>query len=592
MGTSSYDFAIEEIKRRLSIVDLIGTYISLKRSGRTYTGLCPFHDDKNPSMQVNEEKGLYHCFSCGAGGDIFSFLVNYRNLTFREALEELAQKLNITLSTDKTTKQKSSNRSNLLKVNNLAISFFHKNLLRNKNSESARDYLAGRGINSEIAKEFKLGYVSEGWDNLLKIFKEKSVPFQYATETGLLVRKDGRDEYYDRFRHRIMFPIIDVNGDVIGFGGRVLDENDKPKYLNSPESALYKKRSSFYGLFNSIEHIKKTGRAILVEGYMDFLSLYSGGIKNVVATLGTSFSTDHARILKRYTKNVVILYDGDGSGVKAALRTGEILLQTGINPKMVMLPDGTDPDRFIIDNGPARLESLIDESDELVEYFINKMSEEFNSGRFSRPELAENLVEFALKINSTVERSHYIKQCSNTFGFRENDIHSLLNAGSARSETAPKPEPGGRVEIDSYELLILKICLKYPELISGSIAESLNDYIADRNIQEIIEKNISGDYEDINSLINSISDPDSQTLISKAVFSSDEIKDNNFAKQMLTECINRLKLRKVKEKLLSKRNQIQLLKTDSDMEAEKRLLEDYRNLILEEKQLKSELHNA
>ena len=592
MGTSSYDFAIEEIKRRLSIVDLIGTYISLKRSGRTYTGLCPFHDDKNPSMQVNEEKGLYHCFSCGAGGDIFSFLVNYRNLTFREALEELAQKLNITLSTDKTTKQKSSNRSNLLKVNNLAISFFHKNLLRNKNSESARDYLAGRGINSEIAKEFKLGYVSEGWDNLLKIFKEKSVPFQYATETGLLVRKDGRDEYYDRFRHRIMFPIIDVNGDVIGFGGRVLDENDKPKYLNSPESALYKKRSSFYGLFNSIEHIKKTGRAILVEGYMDFLSLYSGGIKNVVATLGTSFSTDHARILKRYTKNVVILYDGDESGVKAALRTGEILLQTGINPKMVMLPDGTDPDRFIIDNGPARLGSLIDESEELVEYFINKMSEEFNSGRFSRPELAENLVEFALKINSTVERSHYIKQCSNTFGFRENDIHSLLNAGSTRSVTARKPGPGGRVEIDSYELLILKICLKYPELISGSIAESLNNYIADPNIQEIIEKNISGDYEDINSLINSISDPDSQTLISKAVFSSDEIKDNNFAKQMLTECINRLKLRKVKEKLLSKRNQIQLLKTDSDMEAEKRLLEDYRNLILEEKQLKSELHNA
>jgi len=592
MGTSSYDFAIEEIKRRLSIVDLIGTYISLKRSGRTYTGLCPFHDDKNPSMQVNEEKGLYHCFSCGAGGDIFSFLVNYRNLTFREALEELAQKLNITLSTDKKSKQKSSNRSNLLKVNNLAISFFHQNLLKNKVSKSARDYLARRGINSDIAKEFKLGYVSEGWDNLLKIFKGKNVPFQIATETGLLVRKDGRDEYYDRFRHRIMFPIIDVNGDVIGFGGRVLDENDKPKYLNSPESALYKKRSSFYGLYNSIEHIKKTGRAILVEGYMDFLSLYSGGIKNVVATLGTSFSTDHARILKRYTKNVVILYDGDGSGVKAALRTGEILLQTGINPKMVMLPDGTDPDRFIIDNGPARLGSLIDESEELVEYFINKMSEDFNSGRFSRPELAENLVEFARKINSTVERSHYIKQCSNTFGFRENDIHSLLNTGSARSGATPKLEQGDEVEVDSYEFLILKICLKYPELISSKISQSLNDYITDYNILEIVEKNVSGNYEDINSLINSVSDPDSQTLISKAVFSSDEIKDNKLAKQMLTECINRLKLRKVKEKLISKRNQLQLIKTDSDMESEKRLLEDYRDLILEEKLLKTELHNT
>ena len=257
-----------------------------------------------------------------------------------------------------------------------------------------------------------------------------------------------------------------------------------------------------------------------------------------------------------------------------------------------MLPDSTDPDQFIIDNGPESLESLIDESEELVEYFINKKSEEFKNGMFSRPELADNLVDFARKINSTVERSHYIKKCSNTFGFRENDIHSLLNAGPARSDNNPKKYPRDRVDVDSYELLILKICLKYPELISAEVAGSLNDYITDYNIIEILEKNISGNYEDINSLINSISDPDSQTLISKAVFSSDEIKDNKLAKQMLTDCLNRLKLRKVKEKLISKRNQLQLLKTDSDMETEKRLLADYRDLILVEKQLKSELQNS
>jgi DNA primase len=592
MGTSSYDFAIEEIKRRLSIVDLIGTYISLKRSGRTYTGLCPFHDDKNPSMQVNDEKGLYHCFSCGAGGDIFSFLVNYRNLTFKEALEELAQKLNITLSNDKTTKQKSSNRSNLLKVNNLALSFFHKNLIKNKNSAVARKYLAGRGITSEIAKEFRLGYANEGWDNLFKIFNDKGVPHQFAAEIGLIVRKDGKNEYYDRFRHRIMFPIVDVNGDIIGFGGRVVNETDKPKYLNSPESALYKKRSSFYGLFNSIEHIKKLGRAILVEGYIDFLSLYCGGIKNVVATLGTSLTPEHARILKRYTKNVVILYDGDESGIKATLRTGEILLQAGINPRLVILPDGSDPDRYITDNGSDKLSGLIESSEELVEYYINKMSGEFNSGRYSRSELADNLVEFAMKINNPVERSHYIKQCSNTFGFRENDIHSLLNAGSGRRAATGKTGSNKIEEGDNYELLILKICFKYPELLSGYKSEFINHYINDPNIKEIVQKSFSGEYKDVNSLINSISDPDSQSLISKAVFSSEEIEDSNSAEKMLTECINRLKLRKVKEQLLDKRSQIQLLKTDSDFDTEKRLLEDYRNLIQEEKQIKSELHNA
>jgi len=592
MGTSSYDSAIEEIKRRLSIVDLIGTYISLKRSGRTYTGLCPFHDDKNPSMQVNDEKGLYHCFSCGAGGDIFSFLVNYRNLTFKEALEELAQKLNITLSTDKTTNQKPSNRSNLLKVNNLALSFFHKNLIKNKNSAEARDYLAGRGITSEIAKEFRLGYANEGWDNLYKNFNEKGVPHQFAAETGLIVRKEGKNEYYDRFRHRIMFPIVDVNGDIIGFGGRVVNETDKPKYLNSPESALYKKRSSFYGLFNSIEHIKKLRKAILVEGYMDFLSLYCGGIKNVVATLGTSFTPEHSRILKRYTKNVVILYDGDESGIKASLRTGEILLQAGINPRLVILPDGSDPDRYINDNGSDKLSGLIEGSEELVEYYIKKMSGEFNSGMYSRSELADNLVDFAMKINSPIERSHYIKQCSNTFGFRESDIHSLLNAGSGRREVTGKTGSKKIEEGDNYELLILKICLKYPDLLSGCKSEFIDLYINDQNIKEIVQKNLSGEYKDVNSLISSISDPDSQSLISKAVFSSEEIENSNSAEKMLTECINRLKLRKVKEQLLDKRSQIQLLKTDSDFDTEKRLLEDYRNLIQEEKQIKSELQNA
>ena len=321
MEQSSYDFAIEEIKRRLSLVDLIETYISLKKSGKNYIGLCPFHDDKNPSLHVNEEKGLYHCFSCGAGGDIFGFLMSYNNIGFKEAVQELAAKLNIELKENKPgDKRKSSKRAVQLKVNQIALKFFHENLLKNKDSQEARDYLAGRGINIDLAREFKIGFAPNSWDGLVKSLEKKKVPMGVANELGLVNKKSGKKNYYDTFRNRIIFPIIDVNGDIIGFGGRVVSKADNPKYLNSPESDIYKKRKSFYGLFHSKDDIRKRNFAVLVEGYMDYLSLYAAGIKNAVATLGTSFAVEHATNLRRYTGNVIILYDGDSSGLNAGIK--------------------------------------------------------------------------------------------------------------------------------------------------------------------------------------------------------------------------------------------------------------------------------
>ena len=587
MGQSSFDFAIEEIKRRLSLVDLAETYISLKRSGKNYIGLCPFHDDKNPSLYVNEEKGLYHCFSCGAGGDIFSFLMNYNNISFKEAVEELASKLNIEIKEGTSQKgQKSSKRSMQLKVNQSALKFFHNNLLKSKDSQVARDYLASRGININLAKEFKIGFAGNSWEGLLNYFIAEKVPMEIPIDLGLIKRNE--QSFYDTFRNRIIFPIIDVNGDVIGFGARVVDRDDKPKYLNSPESDVYKKRKSFYGLFYSKDHIKKQNLAILVEGYIDFLSLYSVGIKNVIATLGTSFALEHALNLKRYTNNLVILYDGDDSGQKASIRSGEILLQAGLAPKLVKLPEGFDPDLIIKEKGVKVLTGLIDSSREFTDYFIDNIYKDFEENVINRGEAAQRLVNFGGKIANQIDRSHFIHKTSSLFGFRESDLHSMFDIRKKNSLTKNKVD--NQKIINSYEMLILKICLNYPELIDRIDKEFVIKYVDDDNIKKILVEMISTEFEDISMIINSFKEQEIKLILSSAVFSSDEVHGSNSKEKMLGECVNRLKLKKIREKLVLKRNELNKVDSKQSSVNERELIKDYRNLLKQEQRIKGELH--
>jgi len=589
MEQSSYDFAIEEIKRRLSLVDLIETYISLKKSGKNFIGLCPFHDDKNPSLHVNEEKGLYHCFSCGAGGDIFGFLMSYNHIGFKEAVQELAAKLNIELKeANNGNIKKSSNRSLQLKVNLSALKYFHNNLIKNKDSKAAREYLAGRGINIDLAKEFKLGFAVNSWEGLLNHLENKKVPLKVALDLGLISKNKNKMSYFDTFRNRIIFPIIDVNGDVIGFGGRVVKKDDMPKYLNSPESDIYKKRKSFYGLFHSREHIRKHNMAILVEGYMDFLSLYSAGIKNVIATLGTSFAVEHATNLKRYTNNVVILFDGDDSGLRAGVRTGEILLQAGISPKIVKLPRGYDPDLIIREKGEKTLESLIDSSQELTDYFIDKIYSDFKNNTINRSEAAQELVEFGEKIADQIDKSHFIHNASDLFGYRESDLHSMFKSGKKNIEVKKKSK--NHSVINSYEMLILKICLNYPALINNINKDFVFKYINDDNIKQILIKMITTEFDNISMIIDDFIEPEIKSILSNAIFSSEEVQISESTDKMLDECINRLKLRKIREQLVLKRDELNKLDNQNTQVNEKDLIEDYRNLIKQEQRIKGELH--
>src|SRR3990172_6830310 len=374
------DFLVKEIKRRLSIINLIEGYTSIKKTGKGYVALCPFHDDHTPSMHVDEEKGLFHCFSCGAGGDMLGFYMRYNGLTFPEAVSDLAKRANITIEKSTPPVKGDSQTSTLFKLNSAVSGFYHRVLLESRKGGSARDYLEERKIPSDVIEEFRLGYAPDGWDTLVKFLKKHNIPPSLAEKLGLVVKKQSGDGYYDRFRNRVIFPICNVEGKVIGFGGRRIKESDEPKYINSPESEIYHKRKNFYGLDSSKDHIRKNKKAIIVEGYTDFLSLFSAGIKNVVATLGTSLTRDHVVTLRRYTDRIVVVFDGDESGVKAAVRSLDIFLEEGLLPGVVILPEGDDPDSFLAEKGTEAFYKLIDEAPALLDFYIDNTVNEYKNG--------------------------------------------------------------------------------------------------------------------------------------------------------------------------------------------------------------------
>ncbi|MBI5807864.1 MAG: DNA primase, partial [Ignavibacteriales bacterium] len=359
---------IDEIRNASDIVDIISGFIQLKKRGKNFIGLCPFHQEKTPSFTVSEEKQIYHCFGCGAGGNVFKFLMDYKNISFVEAVEEIAEHVGIKIQYDSAPSEQQNELEVFYEINLLAARFFSDQLLKSENGESAREYLKNRGIKLQTQKIFGIGFAPFSRESFLNLAKENKIDLQKAKQLGLIDTND-KGEYYDKFRGRIIFPIFSPNGRVIAFGGRIFSgETNAAKYLNSPESPVYSKRKSLYGLFHSKDEIRKLDRAILVEGYMDLISLYQAGVKNVVASSGTSLTDEQVQLLSRFTKNVLVLFDADSAGEKAALRSIEILLKQNFEVKIISLPKGEDPDSFINKFGKEQFEEEISRAQNFFEY--------------------------------------------------------------------------------------------------------------------------------------------------------------------------------------------------------------------------------
>jgi DNA primase len=393
------DDKIEEVRSRADIVEIVGAHVRLRRAGRNFVGLCPFHNEKTPSFSVNAERGFFHCFGCGVGGSVFNFITRIEGLTFPEAVRSLAKKYGVTLPEHDVSGPGAGEREAMLKASEVAAEFFAHVLWNTTDGAMARDYLKSRGISVETARAFMIGYAPSRPASLAKALEKRGLR-DAGVKVGL-VRKDGNVAFgadaYDMFRGRVMFPIRDAQGRAIAFGGRVLDAR-LPKYINSPESPLYSKARTLYGLFEARQAISSSAasgkdRAILVEGYFDVIALWQAGFKEAVAGCGTALTVEQLRVLSRYTKNVIACFDGDAAGRKASMRALEIFLQAGLLGRGIFIPSGFDPDTFVRERGEAAFADLTEKSELLVDYFLSEQAVEARGSIAERARAAQRVAE-------------------------------------------------------------------------------------------------------------------------------------------------------------------------------------------------------
>ena len=487
----------EKIKQRISIVELVRQYVPhLKKAGKTWKACCPFHKEKTPSFTVSDEKGLYYCFGCQSGGDIFDFMMKIENLSFTEAKQKLADLAGVELKPQGNFSAAEQQRINLRKALDYAKNFYHKNLL-SADGTSARNYIKQRGLTKETALKFELGLAKNDPTLLVRTEQAAGYAPQQLKEAGLCVLTAyGARDY---FRNRLMFPIHNQRGETVGFGGRILGEGE-PKYLNSPETPLFTKSQVLYGLNFAGPSIRKANRAVLLEGYMDVIACHQAGFDYTVAPLGTSLTPDHARLLKRYTDNVVVLFDPDAAGIKAALRGALILLEQGLFVKVASLSDGLDPDEYIAKHGKEAFETVLDHAQDLIEFHTRLQLDLYPKPLQPQAKTAiiNELTETLLQQPDPIVRREWVKYVSEQVQVEEElvlfRVRSRRNAAQRfrqRFQTAAQPQPrlaqtaAQSVAFNAAEENLVSWLLRFPQQAAG--CENLAAQFDSRALADILQ---------------------------------------------------------------------------------------------------------
>jgi DNA primase len=552
------DEIIQKIKDSNDIVDIVSEKVRLKRAGKYYTGLCPFHNEKSPSFTVTPDRQIYKCFGCGEGGNVITFIMKTKNLDFFEAVKLLGERANIQIETDnlKSAKQKDANEK-LHKINTEAARFFFAKLRTNKNAMS---YFTGRGISENTLKSFGLGFAPSSWNELMKFLKVKGYSELDMLNAGLIIKsqkESTKEVFYDRFRNRVIFPVFDFKGKVIGFGGRVLDDS-KPKYLNSPETAVFKKGTNLYGLNFAIKNLKER-MLIIVEGYMDCISLHQYGITNAVASLGTALTPNQAKLLKRYADKIIISYDADLAGQNATLRGLEILRVEGFDIRVLTVPQGKDPDEFIRSNGRDAFFKLINDALPLIDYRIKKVSEGVD---FKKPEMladyAKNAALIVTDLNP-LQKDVYIKRISEETGIKEEAIYELI-----RGEIQKNVNKTGDLNIVhnfGHKLYVDPVYLKAERSILKLIHEEkqVYDYFKEhfneeefileshKKIYKLIDKSIELDVNDRQKHIELKCDDIESSKEWINIIDLDLLNENSDYINFMVDCIKEIKKFKLEE---------------------------------------------
>ena len=559
---------IEEFKSQINIVDVIGRVVPLKRAGANYKGVCPFHNEKTPSFVVSEQKQIFTCFGCGATGDVIGFTKRFYNLDFPEAVDKLAKEYGIEI---KIGAGGNSEKERFYEINKEAARFFYRAFTENKNP--GYSYMKKRGIEDTILKKFGIGYADENWDSLYQYFKSKGVEEKVLLELGLISERNGK--YYDKFRNRVIFPIINTSGKVVGFGGRAIGDA-MPKYLNSPENIIFQKKNNIYALNISKQNVGKEGYAILVEGYMDVISLYQHGVCNVGASLGTALTENQAKLLKRYTRNVVLSYDADTAGRNAALRGIDVLGSEDIKVKVLHVTDGKDPDEFIKKMGRDAFLKLVDNALPMTEYKLDAAKKGLDikteDGKIDYIKRASEI----LKKLSPVEADVYIKKLANELKIAEGAIKMEIsgnnNIASASVIKQKHQEEECRKELSGMEATLLKVLFINPCFAEKLLEhEGIMESELGRKILNLIFEiyGLRGEFE-LSDITDSLDPMESQTFIEAVngiIVAGNE-------EQVFEECINTWKRNKAERREKELIDRISLADEETGSDSIKELTEE------------------
>ena len=480
---------ISEIRDRISIVSIISQYVHLKKSGVNYTALCPFHSEKTSSFIVSEAKRIYHCFGCGKGGNVFTFLMDHAGLSFQEAVIKLAGDLGISIPEPKSFPQQKELRDKkalLYKLNKVALAFFKEELKKNK---KAQNFLKERGLSPETISRYHLGFAPDGWEGLSHYFKKKGSFEKHLIELGLIIQKDSRQRFYDRFRNRIIFPLISLSQRVLGFGGRALSDDEMPKYLNSVESQIYKKGEELYGLFQAIRGGGKNlneGGIIIVEGYFDCLLLSQAGFKNVAATMGTALTKRHIDVLRRFTDRFYLAFDGDTAGAEATERSFTFFVEAGLVPKVIEFPPDKDPDDFIRTYSKEEFQNRIHSAQSLIDFSIHRKITRLGHSFSSKSKIIDELIPFLASIPKELDREEMVKKVSEGLSVDEKWVLKPLSDYLGANQQKGAWQKKLYQEYSSYELELIEFFILFPKWLEEVSEQKIVDLFGDLEVKELL----------------------------------------------------------------------------------------------------------
>ena len=555
MKISIPDNIINEIRDRADIVAVISEHVVLKKAGRNFKGLCPFHSEKTPSFSVSSEKRIYHCFGCGTGGNVFKFLMEIQHISFPDAIKLLADRTGVPLPRNASGHHpdpRQKERDALRKLNESATRYFQSLLKNPEGGLNARNYLDSRHFDAEILDRYRVGWSAPTWRGLLNHVQQKSsVTQEQLVQSGLVIQKEDSSNVYDRFRGRVIFPIKDLHGNVTGFGGRSIAEEDQPKYLNSPETLLYQKSETLFGMDQAKNAIRRENQVILVEGYFDQMRAVQHGIEHVVATCGTALTPKQAGVLRNHAETAILVFDSDPAGISAAGKGFDILLEHGLNVKIVVLPEGQDPDSFIHEQGTEKFLEKIRDAKPFIESYIDRLVRE-TPGKTpaDRVEMANQILPLLAKIKNNVERTAWLEKFTGITGIDDLAFLKELKKAFSQNQTRLSEPENDSVSLLNLEKHLVQLILSDKETARAILQKLDPGEFSDPTLRTIAQtcrqKIDAGEDLKIDQLLDQTEDPEIKNILSRLGLESLEF---DTPERTIKECVQKFKNIRLKSKI-------------------------------------------